>query len=96
VFEANKLMVKDADGTERFESAAGTHFKDGSMEADLVSSDELSVWIKYDHCPVVYFCPRLYTRVVLSDLVPLFVSTFAAYATAVGDFQCESLCHFTG
>jgi TAG lipase/steryl ester hydrolase/phospholipase A2/LPA acyltransferase len=35
VFEANKLMVKDADGTERFESAAGTHFKDGSMEADL-------------------------------------------------------------
>jgi len=37
VFEANKLMVKDADGTERFESAAGVHFKDGSMEADLVS-----------------------------------------------------------
>lgn len=36
VFEANKLMVKDADGTERFESAAGVHFKDGSMEADLV------------------------------------------------------------
>jgi hypothetical protein len=65
VFEANKLMVKDADGTERFESAAGTHFKDGSMEADLVSSDELSVWIKYVHCPVVYFCPRLYTHVVL-------------------------------
>lgn len=35
VFEANKLMVKDADGTERFESAAGVSFKDGSMEADL-------------------------------------------------------------
>jgi len=35
VFEANKLMVKDADGTERFESAEPTHFSDGSMEADL-------------------------------------------------------------
>ena len=41
VFEANKLMVKDADGTERFESAAGVHFKDGSMEADLVSIHSL-------------------------------------------------------
>lgn len=35
VFEANRLMVKDADGTERYESAAGQHFSDGSMEQDL-------------------------------------------------------------
>jgi len=35
VFEANKLVVKDADGTERFESAAPARFIDGSMEQDL-------------------------------------------------------------
>lgn len=39
VFEANRLMVKDADGTERYESAVGQHFSDGSMESDLVSED---------------------------------------------------------
>lgn len=35
VFESNKLVVKDADGTERFESAAPARFIDGSMEQDL-------------------------------------------------------------
>jgi len=35
VFEANRLMVKDADGTERYESKSGLAFQDGSMEADL-------------------------------------------------------------
>lgn len=35
VFEANRLMVKDADGTERYESAVGQQFSDGSMEQDL-------------------------------------------------------------
>ena len=35
VFEPNKLVVKDADGTERFESAAPARFIDGSMEQDL-------------------------------------------------------------
>jgi predicted acylesterase/phospholipase RssA len=35
VFDANKLIVKDADGTERYEGASGMSFQDGSMEADL-------------------------------------------------------------
>ena len=35
VFEPNQLLVRDADGTERFESAAPTRFVDGSMEQDL-------------------------------------------------------------
>lgn len=48
VFEANKLMVKDADGTERFESAEPTHFSDGSMEADLPMS-QLSEMFNVNH-----------------------------------------------
>ena len=48
VFEANKLMVRDADGTERFESAAGVHFKDGSMEADL-PMQQLSEMFNVNH-----------------------------------------------
>ncbi len=48
VFEANKLMVKDADGTERFESAEPTIFSDGSMEADLPMS-QLSEMFNVNH-----------------------------------------------
>jgi TAG lipase/steryl ester hydrolase/phospholipase A2/LPA acyltransferase len=48
VFEANKLMVKDADGTERSESAEPTHFSDGSMEADL-PMDQLSEMFNVNH-----------------------------------------------
>lgn len=35
VFQPNKLLVKNSDGTERYESASGAAFLDGSMEADL-------------------------------------------------------------
>jgi TAG lipase/steryl ester hydrolase/phospholipase A2/LPA acyltransferase len=35
VFESNKLLCKDADGTIRYESANTASFIDGSMEADL-------------------------------------------------------------
>ena len=48
VFESNKLMVKDADGTERFESAEPSHYSDGSMEADLPMS-QLSEMFNVNH-----------------------------------------------
>lgn len=48
VFEANQLMVKDADGTERAESAEPAHFSDGSMEADL-PMDQLSEMFNINH-----------------------------------------------
>lgn len=35
VFEANRLVVKEADGWERYESGGGQVFSDGSMEQDL-------------------------------------------------------------
>lgn len=50
VFEANRLMVKDADGTERYESTSGLalHFQDGSMEADL-PMQQLSEMFNINH-----------------------------------------------
>lgn len=50
VFEANRLMVKDADGFERYESTGGMgmHFQDGSMEADL-PMQQLSEMFNINH-----------------------------------------------
>jgi len=50
VFESNKLMVKDADGTERFESTEhrSVHYSDGSMEADLPMA-QLSEMFNVNH-----------------------------------------------
>jgi TAG lipase/steryl ester hydrolase/phospholipase A2/LPA acyltransferase len=48
VFEANRLMVKDADGTVRYESAEGGKFSDGSMEQDL-PMQQLSEMFNVNH-----------------------------------------------
>lgn len=48
VFEANRLMVKDPDGTERYESSSGMTFQDGSMEADL-PMQQLSEMFNINH-----------------------------------------------
>ena len=50
VFEANRLMVKDADGTERYESQSGMtmQFQDGSMEMDL-PMQQLSEMFNINH-----------------------------------------------
>jgi predicted acylesterase/phospholipase RssA len=48
VFEANRLKVRDADGTERYESAEGAKFSDGSMEQDLPMA-QLSEMFNVNH-----------------------------------------------
>lgn len=48
VFEPNKLLCKDADGTERYESANTASFIDGSMEADL-PMQQLSEMFNVNH-----------------------------------------------
>jgi len=48
VFEANSLLVKDADGTERSESATIASFIDGSMEQDL-PMQQLSEMFNINH-----------------------------------------------
>jgi len=48
VFEPNKLLVKDANGVERYESATLASFVDGSMEADL-PMQQLSEMFNVNH-----------------------------------------------
>jgi TAG lipase/steryl ester hydrolase/phospholipase A2/LPA acyltransferase len=48
VFEPNKLLVKDADGSERYETSSNHHFIDGSMEADL-PMQQLSEMFNINH-----------------------------------------------
>lgn len=48
VFEASKLLVRDSDGTERFESSTAIRFQDGSMESDL-PMDQLTEMFNVNH-----------------------------------------------
>jgi hypothetical protein len=48
VFEANRLVVKEADGWERYESGGGQAFSDGSMEQDLPMT-QLSEMFNVNH-----------------------------------------------
>jgi TAG lipase / steryl ester hydrolase / phospholipase A2 / LPA acyltransferase len=50
VFEANRLVVKEADGWERYETSnsAGQHFSDGSLEQDL-PTQQLSEMFNINH-----------------------------------------------
>jgi TAG lipase/steryl ester hydrolase/phospholipase A2/LPA acyltransferase len=59
LFEASKLMVKDADGTERFESTSGARFQDGSMENDL-PMQQLSEMFNINHFIISQVNPHAY------------------------------------
>jgi TAG lipase/steryl ester hydrolase/phospholipase A2/LPA acyltransferase len=48
VFEATRLVLKEADGWERYESGGGQHFSDGSMEQDL-PMQQLSEMFNVNH-----------------------------------------------
>lgn len=48
VFESNRLLVKDVDGTVRYDCAEGAHFSDGSMEQDL-PMQQLSEMFNVNH-----------------------------------------------
>jgi len=59
VFKASKLLVKDSDGTERYESASGLRFQDGSMEADL-PMEQLSEMFNVNHFIISQVNPHAY------------------------------------
>jgi TAG lipase/steryl ester hydrolase/phospholipase A2/LPA acyltransferase len=48
VFESTRLVLKEADGWERYESGGGQHFSDGSMEQDL-PMQQLSEMFNVNH-----------------------------------------------
>jgi TAG lipase/steryl ester hydrolase/phospholipase A2/LPA acyltransferase len=64
VFESNRLLVREADGTERFESSTSVRFLDGSMEADL-PMQQLSEMFNINHFIISQVNPH---AVMFSDL----------------------------
>eukprot|EP00934_Nitzschia_sp_Nitz4_P005640 Nitzschia sp. Nitz4//scaffold10_size219509//111906//114647//NITZ4_001432-RA/size219509-processed-gene-0.336-mRNA-1//-1//CDS//3329532932//5630//frame0 len=73
VFESNRLMVKDADGTIRYESAEKAAFADGSLEQDL-PMQQLSEMFNVNHFIVsqanphaVMFASNIHFRSIWSN-----------------------------
>jgi len=48
VFEANRLLVKEADGLEHYESGVASHYSDGSIDQDL-PMQQLSEMFNVNH-----------------------------------------------
>mmetsp|Transcript_21610 Transcript_21610/g.45072 ORF Transcript_21610/g.45072 Transcript_21610/m.45072 type:complete len:776 (+) Transcript_21610:49-2376(+) len=65
LFEASKLLVKDSDGTERFESTSGARFQDGSMENDL-PMQQLSEMFNINHFIISQVNPHAFILANLS------------------------------
>jgi len=85
VFEANRLMVKDADGTVRYESAERAAFSDGSMEQDL-PMQQLSEMFNVNHFIIsqanahaVMFASYTHLRSVWSNPVSGFINTVLSF-----------------
>jgi predicted acylesterase/phospholipase RssA len=85
VFEANRLLVKDADGTVRYESAERAAFSDGSMEQDL-PMQQLSEMFNVNHFIIsqanphaVMFASYTHLRSVWSNPISGFINDVLSF-----------------
>ena len=85
VFEASKLMVKDSDGTERFESTSGARFQDGSMENDL-PMQQLSEMFNVNHFVISQVNPHAYMLSSLSLKTNVWTGKFLGLANGLLQF----------
>jgi len=93
VFEANRLMVKDADGTVRYESAEGSAvFSDGSMEQDL-PMQQLSEMFNVNHFIISQANPHAVLFASYSHLRRIWSNPISGFVNAVLSFlkdRCRS------
>lgn len=92
VFEANRLMVKDADGTVRYESAEGARFSDGSMEQDL-PMQQLSEMFNVNHFIISQANPHAVMFASYSNFKSIWANPLWGFVNAVLRFlkdQCRS------
>jgi hypothetical protein len=92
VFEANRLMVKDADGTVRYESAEGGNFTDGSMEQDL-PMQQLSEMFNVNHFIVSQANPHAVLFASYNQNLSIWTNPITGMITAVLTFlkdRCRS------
>lgn len=92
VFEANRLMVKDADGTVRYESAESARFSDGSMEQDL-PMQQLSEMFNVNHFIISQANPHAVMFASYSQFKSVWSNPMTGLVNAVLTFlkdQCRS------
>eukprot|EP00529_Nitzschia_sp_RCC80_P000256 CAMPEP_0113446790 /NCGR_PEP_ID=MMETSP0014_2-20120614/3899_1 /TAXON_ID=2857 /ORGANISM="Nitzschia sp." /LENGTH=864 /DNA_ID=CAMNT_0000337915 /DNA_START=74 /DNA_END=2668 /DNA_ORIENTATION=+ /assembly_acc=CAM_ASM_000159 len=92
VFESNRLMVKDADGTVRYESAESARFSDGSMEQDL-PMQQLSEMFNINHFIISQANPHAVMFASYNHFRSIWSSPVIGFVNAVLTFlkdQCRS------
>lgn len=85
VFEANRLMVKDADGTIRYESAELAAFSDGSMEQDL-PMQQLSEMFNVNHFIISQANPHAVMFASYNHLRSVWSNPISGFLNAVLSF----------
>mmetsp|Transcript_11158 Transcript_11158/g.26811 ORF Transcript_11158/g.26811 Transcript_11158/m.26811 type:complete len:851 (-) Transcript_11158:60-2612(-) len=97
VFESNRLLVKDADGTIRFECSEGARFRDGSMEQDL-PMQQLSEMFNVNHFIISQANPHAVMFASYSHLKSIWSTPLTGLLNSIRIFlkdQCRSwLSHF--
>jgi len=97
VFEANRLKVKDADGTIRYESSERAAFSDGSMEVDL-PMQQLSEMFNVNHFIVSQANPHAVMFGSYSHFHSVWSNPISGFVNAVLTFlkgRCRTwLAHF--
>lgn len=92
VFESNRLLVKDADGTVRYECAEGAHFSDGSMEQDL-PMQQLSEMFNVNHFIISQANPHAVILASYSHLKSIWSTPLTGLVNSILIFlknQCRS------
>jgi len=92
VFESNRLLVKDADGTVRYEGAEGAQFRDGSMEQDL-PMQQLSEMFNVNHFIISQANPHAVMFASFSHLKSVWSTPLTGLANSILIFlksQCKS------
>jgi predicted acylesterase/phospholipase RssA len=92
VFEANRLMVKDADGTVRYESSERAAFSDGSMEQDL-PMQQLSEMFNVNHFIVSQANPHAVMFASYNHLGSVWSNPISGFINSVLHFlkdQCRT------
>ena len=85
VFEANRLVVKEADGWERYESGSGQAFYDGSMESDL-PMEQLSEMFNVNHFIVSQANPHAVMFASYNQKKTVWTSPFSAVVQSIMTF----------
>jgi len=92
VFESNRLLVKDADGTVRYECAEGARFRDGSMEQDL-PMQQLSEMFNVNHFIISQANPHAVMFASYSHLKSIWSTPLTGLVNSILIFlkdQCRS------